>query len=56
MIKLESLKKVVNSKSTKSKKSYTEYYTLFATKNFFKIKYKSNLIVSFVMKKKLVMQ
>ncbi len=54
MIKLESLKKSSQFKKVlKAKKVSTEYYTLFATKNFFKPKYKSNLIVSFVMKKKI---
>ena len=52
MIKLESLKKSSQFKKVlKAKKVSTEYYTLFATKNFFKPKYKSNLIVSFEKKK-----
>ena len=54
MVKLESLKKATNSrKALKEKKTHTEYFSIFAAKNFFKPKQKSNLIISFVMKKKI---
>ena len=54
MVKLESLKKSNQfRKALKEKKIYTEYYSIFAAKNFFKPKYKSNLLISFVMKKKI---
>ena len=36
----------------KQKKVHTEYFSVFAAKNFFKPKNKNNLIISFVMKKK----
>ena len=54
MIKLESLKKSDQFKRLlKEKKINTEYFSIFAAKNFFKPKYKSSLIISFVMKKKI---
>ena len=57
MVKLESLKKSNQfRKALKEKKIHTEYYSIFAAKNFFKPNHKSNLLISFVMKKKLEMQ
>ena len=54
MVKLESLKKSNQFiKVLKEKKIHTEYFSIFAAKNFFKPKYKSNIFVSFVMKKKI---
>ena len=54
MFKLESLKKSVQFKRVlKGKKTHTEYFSIFSTKNFIKTKQKSNLIISFVMKKKI---
>ena len=54
MVKLESLKKSNQFKKTlKEKKIHTDYFSIFATKNFFKPKYKSSLLISFVMKKKI---
>ena len=54
MVKLESLKKSYQFKRTlKEKKVHSEYFSIFATKNFYQPKYKSNLIISFVMKKKI---
>ena len=56
MVKLESLKKSNQFKiALKEKKINTEYFSIFAAKNFFKPKHKSNLMISFVMKKKLEM-
>ena len=53
MVKLESLKKSNQfRKALKEKKFNTEYYSIFAAKNFFKPNHKSNLLISFVMKKK----
>ena len=53
MVKLESLKKSYQFKRTlKEKKVHSEYFSIFATKNFYQPEYKSNLIISFVMKKK----
>ena len=37
----------------KEKKIHTDYYSLFAAKNFFKPNQKNNLLISFVMKKKI---
>ena len=57
MVKLESLKKSNQfRKVLKEKKIHTEYFSIFAAKNFFKPKYKSNILISFVMKKKMEMQ
>ena len=54
MVKLESLKKSNQFKKTlKEKKIYSDYFSIFATKNFFKPRHKDNLIISFVMKKKI---
>ena len=54
MVKLESLKKSNQfKKALKERKINTEYFSVFAAKNFFKPKLKSNLIISFVMKKKI---
>jgi ribonuclease P protein component len=54
MVKLESLKKSYQfKKSLKEKKIHTDYFSIFAAKNFYKPKYKTNLLISFVMKKKI---
>ena len=54
MVKLERLKKSNQfRKALKEKKFHTEYYSIFAAKNFFKPNHKSNLLISFVMKKKI---
>ena len=54
MVKLESLKKSYQFKRTlKEKKVHSEFFSIFATKNFYQPEYKSNLIISFVMKKKI---
>ena len=54
MVKLESLKKSDQfRKVLKEKKIHTDYFSIFAAKNFFKAKRKDNLLVSFVMKKKI---
>ena len=54
MVKLESLKKSNQfRKALKEKKIHTDYFSIFAAKNFFKPKFKSNLLISFVMKKKI---
>ena len=54
MVKLESLKKSYQFKKTlKEKKVHSEFFSIFAAKNFYKSKYKEDLIVSFVMKKKI---
>ena len=54
MVKLESLKKNYQFKKTLTeKKVHTDYFSVFATKNFYKPKYKSNLLISFEMKKKI---
>ena len=51
---LESLKKSNQfKKALKEKKVHTDYFSIFAAKNFFKPKYKTNLLISFVMKKKI---
>ena len=56
MVKLESLKKSNQfRKALKEKKVHTDYFSIFAAKNFFKPKHKSYLLISFVMKKKLEM-
>lgn len=53
MIKLESLKKSEHFKLVlKGKRNHTDYFTMFASKNFFNIK-KNNLVISFVTKKKI---
>ena len=54
MIKLESLKKSNQfKKALKEKKVHSDYFSIFAAKNFYKPKYKTNLLISFVMKKKI---
>jgi ribonuclease P protein component len=54
MVQLESLKKSDQFKKTlKEKKVHSEFFSIFAAKNFFKPKYKSDLLISFVMKKKI---
>ena len=54
MVKLESLKKSNQfKKALKEKKVHSLYFSIFAAKNFFKPKYKTELIISFVMKKKI---
>jgi ribonuclease P protein component len=54
MVKLESLKKSNQFRKTlKEKKVHTDYFSIFAAKNFFKAKHKANLLISFVMKKKI---
>ena len=54
MVKLESLKKSNQfKKALKEKKVHTDYFSIFAAQNFFKPKYKTNLLISFVMKKKI---
>ena len=53
MIKLESLKKSDHFKLVlKGKKNHTDYFSMFATKNFFNNK-RNNLVISFVTKKKI---
>ena len=53
MVRLESLKKSNQFKKVlKQKKLHTDYFSLFAAKNFYKPKNKSDLLISFVMKKK----
>ena len=50
---LESLKKSNQfKKALKEKKIHTDYFSIFAAKNFFLPKHKANLLISFVMKKK----
>ena len=54
MIRLESLKKSNQfQKALKEKKIHTDYFSIFAAKNFYKPKFKTNLLISFVMKKKI---
>jgi|TARA_B110000881_G_scaffold187256_1_gene176508 ribonuclease P protein component len=54
MVKLESLKKSSHFRKTlKDKKVHSEFFSIFAVKNFIQPKNKNNLIVSFVMKKKI---
>ena len=54
MVKLESLKKSNQfRKALKEKKIHTDYFSIFAAKNFFEPKHKANLLISFVMKKKI---
>ena len=53
MVRLESLKESNQfRKALKEKKVHTDYFSIFAAKNFFKPKIKANLLISFVMKKK----
>ena len=54
MVKLESLKKSNQFKQAlKEKKAHSDYFSIFAAKNFYKPKSKTNLLISFVMKKKI---
>ena len=54
MVKLESLKKSNQfRKALKEKKIHTDYFSIFAAKNFIKPKNKASLLISFVMKKKI---
>ena len=54
MVQLESLKKSNQfRKALKEKKIHSDYFSIFAAKNFFKAKRKDNLLISFVMKKKI---
>ena len=54
MVKLESLKKSNQfRKVLKEKKIHTDYFSIFAAKNFIKNKHRANLNISFVMKKKI---
>ena len=53
MVTLESLKKSNQfRKALKERKVHTDYFSIFAAKNFYKAKQKANLLISFVMKKK----
>ena len=53
MVKLESLKKSNQFKQTlKERKAHTEFFSIFAAKNFYNPKYKTDLLISFVIKKK----
>ena len=54
MVKLESLKKSNQfRKALKEKKIHTDYFSIFAAKNFTQPEQKANLLISFVMKKKI---
>ena len=54
MVKLESLKKSNQfQKALKEKKIHSKYFSIFAAKNFYKPRYKDNLLISFFMKKKI---
>ena len=54
MVKLESLKKSNQfKKAFKEQKGPTNCFTIFAAKNFYKPRYKTNLLISFIMKKKI---
>jgi len=54
MVELESLKKSDQfRKVLKEKKVHTEYFSIFAAKKFYEPKFKTNLLISFVMKKKI---
>ena len=54
MVRLESLKKSNQfKKALKEKKFHSEYFSIFAAKNFYKPRHKTNLLISFVMKKKI---
>ena len=56
MVKLESLKKSNQfKKALKEKKVHSDFFSIFAAKNFYKPKFKADLMISFVMKKKLEM-
>jgi ribonuclease P protein component len=54
MVKLESLKKSNQfKKALKEKKVHSDFFSIFAAKNFYKPKFKTDLLISFVMKKKI---
>jgi len=54
MVKLESLKKSNQFRRVlKEKKIHTDYFSIFAANSFVKPKHKGNLLISFVMKKKI---
>ena len=54
MVKLESLKKSNQFKrALKEKKIHTNFFSIFAAKTFIEKKQKGNLLISFVMKKKI---
>ena len=54
MVKLESLKKSNQfKKALKGKKIHTDYFSIFASKNFLTPKHKTGLLISFVIKKKI---
>ena len=54
MVKLESLKKSNQFRlALREKKIHTNYFSIFAAKNFIKPKYKANLLISFIIKKKI---
>ena len=54
MVKLESLKKSNQfKKALREKKIHSESFSIFAAKNFYKPQKRSNLLISFVMKKKI---
>ena len=54
MVKLESLKKSNQFKlALGEKKLHTDYFSIFAAKNFIKPKQKDNLLISFIIKKKI---
>ena len=51
MVKLESLKKSNQfKKALKERKIHTEYFSIFAAKNFFKPKHATNLLISMLVK------
>ena len=54
MVKLESLKKSYQfQKALKEKKIHSEFFSVFASKNFYEPQYKNNLMISFIVKKKI---
>jgi len=54
MVQVESLKKNSHFKTVlKEKKFHTDFFSIFAAKNFIKLKNKNALSISFVMKKKI---
>ena len=54
MVRLESLKKSNHfKKALKEKKIHTDFFSIFAAKNFLKPRNKDYLLISFVMKKKI---
>ena len=54
MVMLESLKESNHFKKVlKQKRVHSEFFSIFAAKNFYKPKYKTNLLISFVIKKKI---